>query len=165
MKTKELIPSKIMVNCQVTKRKEYSQSYGGVEVVDVPFIREYPTEIDILNATGETVRRMRKYTKLLIGFSGTEISERAFLIRCNKAAKERAAKIAERKAAEDAAKDAYIQSLAPVKKFLNENSELVLKLIAKEKQNRNGIRTAMWKLTGRTACSFTINQLMDAYCM
>jgi hypothetical protein len=77
----------IYCDCEVIKLKEYRQSYGGKEVIKVPFIREYDSEIALISDTGNVIRTLRKNTKLLISFSGKEISERAFNLRTNKNAR------------------------------------------------------------------------------
>lgn len=78
---------KILANCQLTKLKEYSQSYGGPETIDYSFIKEFNNEIRCFWSDGSHIRTFKKGTKLLISFKGTEISEKAFKIRVNKAIK------------------------------------------------------------------------------
>lgn len=79
---------KILANVTIEKRKEYSQSYGGVKTIEFPFVKDFGNEIHLLDKTGYLVRVMRTGTKLLISHSGTEISERAFNGRVKKAQKE-----------------------------------------------------------------------------
>lgn len=79
---------KILANCTVTKLKELSKSYGKPEEIKVPYIFEHSDKIELTNVCGYNIRTMKKGTKLLISYTGTEISKRAFKIRTNKAAKE-----------------------------------------------------------------------------
>lgn len=78
---------KILTNCTIWKRKEYSQSYGGVEKVPAAYIKEFDKEIWWLNDQGQHVRTLRKGTQLLWSFEGKEITERQFITRTNKAKK------------------------------------------------------------------------------
>lgn len=78
---------KILSNASVTKLKELYKSYGGVETIEVPFIRVNSDSIDLLSSEGYHVRSMRIGTKLLIDFKGIEISEKAFARRIIKAIK------------------------------------------------------------------------------
>ena len=80
---------RVLANVEITKLREYSQSYGSKETIIVPFVKEYEKEIVIINQFGDYIRSMKKGTKLLIGFKGTEISERAFKMRTKKATDER----------------------------------------------------------------------------
>lgn len=80
---------KVLSNCTVTKLREYSQSYGSPKTLNVPYIKEFANEIWLLNDCGEHTRTMRKGTKVLISFKGTEITERQLKTRANKAIAER----------------------------------------------------------------------------
>ena len=75
---------KILANAAVTKLREYSQSYGSPETIEVSFIKEFDNEIQLFNSFGAHIRTMRKGTKLLKSFSGVEISERTFKSRTKK---------------------------------------------------------------------------------
>lgn len=78
---------KILANATVTKLREYSQSYGAPETINVAYIKELDKEIQLFNFLGIHQRTMKKGTKLLISFAGTEIIERTFKTRTNKAMK------------------------------------------------------------------------------
>lgn len=80
---------KILANCGLKKLKEYSRSYGGIETLTVPFIKDWGGEITLHYDTGECYRTIRKGTKLLIDYRGEAISERQFVTRTNKAKKQR----------------------------------------------------------------------------
>ena len=67
---------KVLTNCTVKKLREYAQSYGAPEIISVPYINELDKEIWLLNECGEHTRTLRKNTKLLISFSGKEITLR-----------------------------------------------------------------------------------------
>lgn len=92
---------RILANVKLQKLKEYSRSYGGVETIDVDFIHEYENEIVLFDCFGNHIRTMKKGTKLLVSFTGTPISERAYKIRVTKAKKRfEAAKEARQKEAQ-----------------------------------------------------------------
>ena len=93
---------RILANCTVTKLKELSKSYGKPEEIKVPFIFEYADKIELMNVCGYNIRTMKKGTKLLKSFTGTEITERAYNLRINKAAKELAERNKERQAIQQA---------------------------------------------------------------
>ena len=93
---------RILANCTVTKLKELSKSYGKPEEIKVPFIFEYADKIEIMNVCGCNIRTLKKGTKLLISYTGTEISEKAYNLRINKASKELAERNREREAAQQA---------------------------------------------------------------
>ena len=78
---------KILANCGLKKLKEYSRSYGSIETLSVPYIKDWGGEITLHSETGDCYRTMRKGTKLLIDFRGEPISERQFTVRTNKATK------------------------------------------------------------------------------
>ena len=80
---------KVLSNCTLTKLREYSQSYGAAETIDIPYIKEYENEIVLLNQYGEKIRTLKKGTKLLISYTGEEITDRQLVVRSNKAKKER----------------------------------------------------------------------------
>lgn len=82
---KTYIIMKILMNATVTKLKEYSRSYGVAEEIFYPFLRENEKSIECLNDLGNHCRSFKKNTKLLISFTGKEITERAFRMRCKKA--------------------------------------------------------------------------------
>ena len=75
---------KILANATITKLREYSQSYGAPETIEITFIKEFNNEIQLFNSFGAHLRTMRKGTKLLISFAGTEITERTFKGRTKK---------------------------------------------------------------------------------
>lgn len=75
---------KILANVTVKKLKEYSRSYGKPEEVHFPFAKVLPKEIRLYTERGTHLRTLRRGTKLLIDFSGTPISERAFNMRIKK---------------------------------------------------------------------------------
>lgn len=79
---------KILTDCTINKLKELSKSYGKPETVRSPYILDFENEIQLISHTGEHQRTFKKGTKLLISYSGTEISERAYKMRINKAKKE-----------------------------------------------------------------------------
>lgn len=78
---------RILANCKIVKLREYSKSYGAPETIEVPFLLVFEKEIHLKKETGITYRVMRKGTRLLQSFTGTEISEKAFKLRTNKAKK------------------------------------------------------------------------------
>lgn len=78
---------KILAKATVTKLKEYSRSRGAAETVNYSFIKDYPNEIWLCSSEGNHIRTLRKGTKLLLNYSGTEISKRAYNTRINKATK------------------------------------------------------------------------------
>jgi len=78
---------KVLSNCSLTKLREYSQRYGAPETITVPYIKVFEKEIHLLSTTGTLQRVMKLGTKLLIDFSGKEITERQLKTRGNKAAK------------------------------------------------------------------------------
>lgn len=78
---------KILTKTSVTKRVEYSQSYGGAETIECAFIKEFDKEIQMVSQTGNHIRTFKKGTKLLISFKGVEITERQFSLRVKKAKK------------------------------------------------------------------------------
>ena len=80
---------KVLSNCSLTKLREYSQSYGAPETITVPYIKEFEREIWLLNECGEHTRTLKKGTKLLINYSGKEITQRQLNIRANKAITQR----------------------------------------------------------------------------
>lgn len=82
----------ILSNCSVIKLREYSQSYGQPETIKVPYIKVYDKEIILLTESGSHYRTMRKGTKLLVDYSGIQITERAFKMRTNKVKKANEAK-------------------------------------------------------------------------
>lgn len=79
---------KILRNVTIEKLREYRQSYGNKELVNYPFVLVFEKNISLLDKYGNHVRTMIIGTKLLISFSGSEISERSFKILTNKAKKE-----------------------------------------------------------------------------
>lgn len=82
----------ILANCSVIKLREYSQSYGQPETIKVPYVKVYDKEIVLLTESGNHYRTMRKGAKLLIDYSGIQITERAFKMRTNKVKREIEAK-------------------------------------------------------------------------
>jgi len=78
---------KVLSNCQITKLREYSQSYGAPETINIPYIKVFGNEIHLLSNTGTLQRVMKIGTKLLIHFTGKEITEMQLKRRGNKAAK------------------------------------------------------------------------------
>lgn len=85
--------TRIFAKAQVTKLKEYSRSYGNPETIEVAYIIEKDSEIELLNERGQHLRTMKIGTKLLIGYNGTEITERSFKIRTNKSKRKFAEKL------------------------------------------------------------------------
>ena len=85
----------ILANCEVIKLREYSRSYGKPETIKVPYIMVFDKSILLINERGGYGRILRRGSKLLIDYKGTEISERAFKIRTNKARKEWENKLAQ----------------------------------------------------------------------
>lgn len=75
----------ILLQATVVKLKEYRSSYGSPESIVYPFVKEFNNEIHLLNSSGKHLRTLRKGTKLLCGYSGKLITERAFKVRINKA--------------------------------------------------------------------------------
>lgn len=88
---------KIFANAQVNKLKEYSRSYGGPETLEAAFVFEFENEIQLLDGLGRHTRTFRKGTRLLIGFTGTEITERAFKGRVKRAVKAQAEELEARR--------------------------------------------------------------------
>lgn len=122
---------KILSNVTIKKRKEYSQSYGGVETIQVPFLKDFGGEVQLLDACGCHVRIMRTGTKLLIEFKGTEITERTFNGRTKKN-QELAKTAREKSTAEREAQINRIQQIADAQlekwaSFLAANPEKVTK--------------------------------------
>ena len=152
----------IYKNCEVVKLREYSKSYGSRETIKVSFIKEFNNEIWLLNNEGQHIRTLRKHTKLLISYSGILITERSFKILRGKNKKENAAKRLEFLKIEEEKKQAEILALQPAKEFILANIEVIKRLVNKEKQNGNGRRTALWKLTGRIESPFTVSELYQA---
>lgn len=75
----------IFSNATIVKLKEYRKSYGSPESIVYPYIKEFNNEIHLFNSSGNHLRTLRKGTKLLISYTGTLITERAFKLRVNKA--------------------------------------------------------------------------------
>jgi len=126
---------KVLSNCSVTKLREYSQSYGSPEILNVPYIKEFANEIWLCNECGEHTRTMKKGTKLLISFTGKEITQRQLTGRVNKAILQRTNKRLEDMAANQIAQEAR-QLIADQQaklwaKFLADNPESKAKYIAK----------------------------------
>jgi hypothetical protein len=126
---------KVLSNCSVTKLKEYGQSYGSPEITPVPYIKEFEKEIWLCNDCGEHYRTMKKGTKLLISYSGKEITQRQLKGRTNKAVLKRSADRQVYLAAEEL-KQQERQAIAAVQlqmwvKFLSENPESKEKYISK----------------------------------
>jgi hypothetical protein len=118
---------KVLSNCSLTKLREYAQSYGTQETIPVPFIKEFQNEIWLLNDCGEHTRTMRKGTKVLIDFTGTEITERQLKTRANKAiaarTNERLKAIEEQKQQEAINEAIAADQLTKWKVFLQENPD------------------------------------------
>ena len=140
----------ILKNAQITKLKEYSRSYGGIETIEVPYVIEHYNSIDLVNNVGVVVRTMRKGTKVLISFKGTACSETAMKRAVNKAKKDAAT---ERKARE--AHEASVQAanriiadkqLEAWRTMLQENTERLARYKA-EIQGRpsNSSRSGNWR--------------------
>lgn len=125
---------KILANATVSKLKEYRMSYGGVEEVHYPFIIEYNDKIELIGKSGNVQRTMRKYTKVLQSWQGTEITERAFNMRVKKAkkaynesvviSKQESERIksendAIKNGLEDVLEDAIMAKIAKIKSFLS----------------------------------------------
>lgn len=98
---------KIFKNCKIQKLREYAQSYGNIETILIPFIKEFSNEIHLLDDEGKHTRTMRKGTKLLKGFSGVEISERSFKILTGKNKRANDIIKAERKAVQEAENEIF----------------------------------------------------------
>lgn len=148
---------KTLANATVTKLKEYSQSYGQPETIKVPFINVLANEIHLLNEFGKVTRIMRKGTKLLIDYNGTEISERAFKIRTNKAslvAKEAAA-IAEKEQEQRAAANQIIteKQLSDWIEFIKANPDKVAQL----KEKISTMPSSKWRNLLRMKAAKYIN--------
>jgi len=79
---------KIYAFAQVEKLREYRKSYGSPEVIEVFYIIENENSIELLNERGSIIRTMRKGTKVLINWSGKEITERTLKGRTKKATKD-----------------------------------------------------------------------------
>lgn len=126
---------KVLFNCSIAKLREYRQAYGTPETISASFIKEFHNEIWLLNECGEHVRTMRKGTKLLISFSGIEITERQFLGRTKKAIEKRTAKkiatIEENKIAQQERQTIAAQQAAKWIEFLEANPESKAKYILK----------------------------------
>ena len=82
--TKKINKMKILANATITKLREYSQSYGSEETLNIPFIKVYEKEIQLFNELGNITRKMRIGTKVLKSFNGHEITERTFNMRTKK---------------------------------------------------------------------------------
>ena len=129
---------KTLANATVTKLREYSQSYGAPETIEVSFIKEFDKEIQLFDSLGRHQRTMKKGTKLLISFTGKEITERTFKARTNKAMKAHKERI-EVERLKDEAKYAENQKLASEQliswsEFLKNNPEKVAKYSVKINQ-------------------------------
>lgn len=126
---------KVLSNCSLTKLREYRQSYGSQETLNVPYIKEFANEIWLCNECGEHTRTMKKGTKLLISFIGKEITQRQLIVRANKAILQRTNKrLAYMAANEIAQKERQLIADAQAAKwtdFLANNPESKAKYIAK----------------------------------
>lgn len=78
---------KILSKCKLIKLREYKKSYGGIETISPAYILDKGREIHILDNFGKHSRTMKVGTKLLISFSGEEITERQLKLRTKKAIK------------------------------------------------------------------------------
>ena len=75
---------KNLKNVTVNKLREYSQSYGSVVVLEFPLAQTDGKFLYLFDEYGNLYRKMRIGTKLLVSFTGTEITERSFKIAQNK---------------------------------------------------------------------------------
>lgn len=136
---------KILANAKITKLKEYSQSYGGPETIEVSYLKVYNKEIYFVSSAGSVGRMIRIGTKLLISFTGTEISERTFNLRtkkADKANKERIALLeAERNAEILKNKEIAAVQLEAWKLFLTENPQKIVKYLDKV----NSLPSSKWR--------------------
>lgn len=135
----------IYANATVTKLKENSMSYGKPETVNYAFVISSEKEINCYSAEGNHLRTFRKGTKLLINYTGTIITRRAYDMRvkknailAKKAQLEREAKQAEEMAIrQEIAKN----QLSAWVKFLSENPEKRAKYIGKV----NSMPSSKWR--------------------
>ena len=77
----------ILSNAKVAKLNEYRLSYGQPQTIEVPFVKVFVNEIHLINEVGTVIRVMKRGTKVLKSFTGTEISEKAFKTRINESKK------------------------------------------------------------------------------
>ena len=126
---------KVLSNCTVIKLREYSQSYGSPETIHSPYIKELEKEIWLCNECGEPVRIMRKFTKVLISYTGKEITLRQLKIRTNKAillrTNKRLAEIELNKIAESKRMAIAEKQASQWAEFLKNNPESKAKYISK----------------------------------
>lgn len=126
---------KVLSNCILIKLREYSQSYGSPETLNVPYIKEFANEIWLLNDCGEHVRTMKKGTKILISFTGKEINQRQLITRANKAilarTNQRLATIEKNRIEQEKRQEIANQQLNMWVKFLAENPQSKAKYLDK----------------------------------
>ena len=126
---------KVLSKCTVVKLREHAQSYGSPETIAAPYIKEFSNEIWLLNECGEHIRTMRKGTKLLVNYSGKEITQRQLTGRANKAILQRTNKrLADMAANEIAQKERQLIADVQAAKwaeFLANNPERKAKYIDK----------------------------------
>lgn len=140
---------KILKNATVTKLKEYSRSYGPAHTINVDFIIEYENQIILLTKTGAAYRSLKKGTKLLISFTGTEITERAFKMACKNMAS--AIKMANLRAEEERIKQEYRNDVADKQlkqwiEFLKANPDKIEKYKNKVAASpSNSSRSGNWR--------------------
>lgn len=143
MKTNQA--NNIFANCEVVKRKELSKSYGELETIKVPFILEFDKCIYLLNECGEFVREMRLGTKLLYGYTGTPISERALKIRENKNLKIREANRLIRQENERIANESSAKKLSEQEAILKSTFEADKEFLAKIQDRINNHSGKDWR--------------------
>lgn len=134
-----------LADCEVIKLKEYSMSYGGAEAIRVPFIRDYGNEIMLMNEEGKPIRIMRTGTKLLVSYSGNEITERAFKQRTNKAAKIKEANRLIQQERERAIKEEMEKKLAEQEAILKSTFEADKEFLAKIQDRINNHSGKNWR--------------------
>jgi len=143
-------PLMIYANCEVTKLREYSRSYGGAEAIKVPYIKSFENEIHLCNPYGKTYRVMRKRTKVLIHWDGEVITERTFKVRCKRAdeilKKEREQEKAERARQAAIMSEKAKEFLTLWRNLLIQHPEKVAKYKAKiENSPSNSSRSGNWR--------------------
>jgi hypothetical protein len=68
----------ILSNASVTKLKENSRSYGGPETIEAAYLLVTEKDITLIHERGFVGQTLRRGTKKLISFGGTEITKQQF---------------------------------------------------------------------------------------